>query len=177
MKKVYIVPNLVTTCNFFCGLLGLIFAMEGQYLYAAEACVVAMLFDFVDGQVARVRGATTRFGIEYDSLADMVSFGILPTSMGYLMVLHRMGRIGLGVSLADPDVVYAIIEAADDKSGFFRSTDRGESWEKRSDQKTTSPQYYNEIVCDPLDVDRVYVLDTFLQVTEDGGKTWFRRIG
>ena len=86
-----------------------------------------------------------------------------------------MGRIGLGVSPADPDVVYAIIEAADGKSGFFRSINRGESWEKRSDQKTTSPQYYNEIVCDPLDVDRVYVLDTFMQVTEDGGKT-FKRV-
>ncbi len=84
------------------------------------------------------------------------------------------GRIGLGVSPANPDVLYAIVEAADDKGGFFRSTNRGESWEKRSDHKTTSPQYYNEIVCDPIDVDRVYALDTFLHVTEDGGKTFKR---
>lgn len=98
MKKVYIVPNLLTTCNFFCGLLGLTFAMKGQYLYAAEACVVAMLFDFIDGKVARVKGGSTRFGIEYDSLADMLSFGILPTCMGYLMVLRGMGRIGLGIA-------------------------------------------------------------------------------
>ena len=83
-----------------------------------------------------------------------------------------MGRIGLGVSPADPDVVYAIIEAAGGESGFFRSTNRGESWEKRCDYETTSAQYYNEIVCDPLDVDRVYVLDTFMHVTEDGGKTF-----
>ena len=86
-----------------------------------------------------------------------------------------MGRIGLDVSPADPDVVYAIIEAADGKSGFFRSADRGESWEKRSDYKTFSAQYYNEIVCDPLDVGRVYVFDTFLHVSEDGGKT-FKRV-
>ena len=85
-----------------------------------------------------------------------------------------MGRIGLDISPADPDVVYAIIEAADDKSGFYRSTDRGETWERRSDHKTTSAQYYNEIVCDPLDVDRVYALDTFTHVTEDGGKTFQR---
>ena len=85
----------------------------------------------------------------------------------------EMGRIGLGVSPADPDVIYAQIEAADEKkTGFYRSTDRGETWELRSDHKTTSPQYYNEIVCDPLDVERVYVLSTFTDVTEDGGKTF-----
>ena len=86
-----------------------------------------------------------------------------------------MGRIGLDVSPVDPDVVYAIIEAADGEGGFFRSTDRGETWEKRSEYMSTSPQYYNELVCDPVDVDRVYSLDTFLHVTEDGGKT-FRRV-
>ncbi|MHC4064994.1 MAG: VPS10 domain-containing protein [Planctomycetota bacterium] len=86
----------------------------------------------------------------------------------------EMGRIGLGISPADPDVVYAIVEAADGKGGFFRSTDRGETWEKRNDYMTTSAQYYNEIVCDPGDVDRVYALDTFLHVTEDGGKNFKR---
>ncbi len=87
-----------------------------------------------------------------------------------------MGRIGLAVSPGDPQVVYAIIEAADDKGGFFRSTDRGENWVKQSDYMTSSPQYYNEIVCDPKNVDRVYALDTFLQVTHDAGKT-FKRVG
>jgi photosystem II stability/assembly factor-like uncharacterized protein len=85
------------------------------------------------------------------------------------------GRIGLGLSPANPDVLYAIIEAADDKGGFFRSTDRGETWEKRSDYMTTSPQYYNELFCDPIEVGRVYAVDTSLQVTEDGGKT-FKRV-
>ncbi|MFQ5430180.1 MAG: WD40/YVTN/BNR-like repeat-containing protein [Phycisphaerae bacterium] len=82
-----------------------------------------------------------------------------------------MGRIGLGVSPANPDIVYAIIEAEGDAGGFFRSTDRGETWEKRNDYMSTSPQYYNEIVCDPVKADRVYFLDTFMHVTEDGGKT------
>jgi photosystem II stability/assembly factor-like uncharacterized protein len=84
------------------------------------------------------------------------------------------GRIGLDVSPANPDVMYAIIDAEDDKGGFFRSTNRGESWQKRSSYQTTSAQYYNEIVCDPRDVDRVYVLDTILHVTDDGGKTFQR---
>jgi len=84
------------------------------------------------------------------------------------------GRIGLDVSPANPDVVYAIVEAAGEEGGFFRSTDRGETWEKRNKYMTTSPQYYNEIVCDPIDVDRVYALDTFLRVTQDGGKSFQR---
>ncbi|MCH8269980.1 MAG: glycosyl hydrolase, partial [Planctomycetes bacterium] len=84
------------------------------------------------------------------------------------------GRIGMCVSPPDPDVVYAIVEAADGKGGFFRSTDRGETWEKRSKYMCSSPQYYNEIVCDPMDVDRVYTLDTFMHVTEDGGKNFKR---
>jgi photosystem II stability/assembly factor-like uncharacterized protein len=83
-----------------------------------------------------------------------------------------LGRIGLDISPANPDVVYAIVEAADGEGGFFRSPDRGETWTKRSSYQTTSAQYYNEIICDPRDVDRVYVLDTILHVTEDGGKTF-----
>ncbi|MEJ2537140.1 MAG: glycosyl hydrolase, partial [Calditrichia bacterium] len=70
-----------------------------------------------------------------------------------------LGRIGLAISPANPDIIYAIIEAADDQGGFFRSNDRGESWEKRSSYMTTSPQYYQEIVADPLDVDLVYSLN------------------
>ncbi len=83
-----------------------------------------------------------------------------------------LGRIGLAVSPADPDVVYAVIEATGDKGGFYRSTDRGESWERRSDYVSGSPQYYQELFADPEDVDRVYSMDTFMQVTTDGGKTF-----
>ena len=87
-----------------------------------------------------------------------------------------MGKIGMDISPADPDVLYAVIEAQRDKGGFFRSTDRGESWSKMSDYVSGSPQYYNEIFADPNDVDRVYAMDTFLQITLDGGKT-FNRVG
>ncbi len=87
-----------------------------------------------------------------------------------------LGRIGLAISPVNPDVVYAIIEASGNKGGFFRSTNRGESWTKMSNYKTVSAQYYNEIFCDPQDVDKVYVLDTRTKITEDGGKT-FRVLG
>ncbi len=89
---------------------------------------------------------------------------------------EELGRIGLAVSPANPDVVYAIVEAANKAGGFFRSTDMGENWEKRSGYVSGSPQYYQEIICDPKDVNRVYSMDVWMQVTEDGGKT-FRKVG
>ncbi len=85
----------------------------------------------------------------------------------------HIGGMGIDVSPANPDVVYVIMEAAEDKSGFYRSTNRGESWNKVSDH-ASSGQYYNEIVCDPNNVDVVYSTETYTQVTRDGGKTWSR---
>jgi photosystem II stability/assembly factor-like uncharacterized protein len=84
-----------------------------------------------------------------------------------------LGGMGIDVSPVDPNVVYLIVEAADNKGGFFRSTDKGESWEKMSDYHS-SGQYYNEIVCDPKDVDKVYSTETRSAFTLDGGKTWNR---
>jgi len=82
------------------------------------------------------------------------------------------GRIGLGVSPVNPDIVYAIVEAAQGKSAFYRSTDRGASWQKRGSYKPVGAQYYNELVCDPVDADRVYALHTILRVSNDGGETF-----
>jgi photosystem II stability/assembly factor-like uncharacterized protein len=87
-----------------------------------------------------------------------------------------VGRIGLALPPGEPDTVYAVIEAADDAGGFFRSSDRGESWEKRSGYVSGSPQYYQELIADPHDPRRVYSMDTYLMVTEDGGAT-FRPAG
>lgn len=85
------------------------------------------------------------------------------------------GRIGLAISPADPDRIYAIVEAAEGGGVFFSNTG-GENWEKRSGYMTTSPQYYNELFADPKDPDRVYAVDTFLHVSADGGRT-FRPVG
>ncbi len=85
-----------------------------------------------------------------------------------------MGRIGMDLSPANPDVVYAIVEAAEGKGGTFRSTDRGETWEKRSGYVSGSPQYYNEIFCHPHDQDLVYAMDTYMQVTRNGGASFER---
>jgi photosystem II stability/assembly factor-like uncharacterized protein len=85
----------------------------------------------------------------------------------------HLGRIALAVTPADINLVYAIVEAADDKGGFFRSADQGESWQKMSDY-TSSGQYFTEIYCDPLDPDKIYSMDTYSQVSQDAGKTWKR---
>ena len=88
---------------------------------------------------------------------------------------EQLGRIGLSISPANPSVVYAIAEAANDKGGFFRSRDGGASWERMGTYQTGG-NYYNKIFADPRNVDRVYAVDVNLQVTEDAGKT-FHRVG
>ena len=87
----------------------------------------------------------------------------------------EMGRIGIAVSPVDPNYVYAIAEARGDKGGFFRSTNGGESWSKMSGYKT-SGNYYQEIICDLTDKDKVFSMNTWLHHTEDGGKT-FKQTG
>ena len=85
-----------------------------------------------------------------------------------------IGRIGLAISPVNPDYIYAIVEAQEKNGGFFRSTNRGVTWDKMNEVVSSSAQYYSEIFCDPVDVNKVYILDTFSQVTTDGGKTFTR---
>ncbi|NCA75779.1 MAG: glycosyl hydrolase [Alphaproteobacteria bacterium] len=86
-----------------------------------------------------------------------------------------MGGIGLAISPVNPDLLYAIIESTPDASGFYRSNNRGASWQKMSSHSAQG-QYYNEIYCDPKNPDKVYSVETVSQVTVDGGKTW-RSVG
>ncbi len=83
-----------------------------------------------------------------------------------------VGRIGLAVSPMNPDILYAIVEAARGGSGVYRSADRGHTWSKMSSYVSSSPQYYQELVADPNVFDRIYSMDTYLQVSHDGGATW-----
>lgn len=85
----------------------------------------------------------------------------------------KMGRIGLAVSPADANVVYAIVEAETGKGGFFRSTNKGATWDKQSGY-ATSGNYYQEIICDPHDVDKVFSMNTWLHHTENGGKSFVK---
>jgi photosystem II stability/assembly factor-like uncharacterized protein len=85
-----------------------------------------------------------------------------------------IGRIGMVISPANPEKIYAVVEAQTGKEGFYRSTNRGASWEKMS-STVTSGNYYQELVADPVDEDMVYIMNTFTLVTEDGGKTFSER--
>ena len=87
----------------------------------------------------------------------------------------ELGRIGLAISPVDSNVIYATVEAADRRGGIFRSGDRGGSWERRNEFDATA-MYYARIVADPKDVDRIYIMNVFLMVSDDGGRT-LRRLG
>ncbi|MBV9670076.1 MAG: glycosyl hydrolase, partial [Acidobacteriales bacterium] len=86
-----------------------------------------------------------------------------------------MGRIGLAISPADTNVIYATIEAAQGKGGIFRSTDKGATWERRNPFDDTA-FYYSQVFADPKNVDRVYTMWVWMKVSDDGGKT-FRNLG
>jgi CDP-diacylglycerol--serine O-phosphatidyltransferase len=91
---IYILPNLFTTGNMFCGFLSMIKSLEGDFLLAAYFIIGAAVFDALDGRVARFTQATSKFGMEYDSLSDLVSFGVAPAFLMYLWALKPFERIG-----------------------------------------------------------------------------------
>ena len=86
------------------------------------------------------------------------------------------GRIGMDISPINPEIVYAVVEAAEGQGGFYRSANRGETWSRMGDYVTGSPQYYQEIVACPHRLARIYALDTYMMVSEDGGRN-FERVG
>lgn len=93
-RGTYIVPNLFTTANLFSGFFGIICAINGRFELAAIAIIASGVFDILDGKVARLTRAMSRFGVEYDSLADLVSFGVAPGLLMYLWALKPYGRLG-----------------------------------------------------------------------------------
>jgi CDP-diacylglycerol---serine O-phosphatidyltransferase len=93
-KGVYILPNLFTTGNLFCGFWAIVAVFQERFEYAAMAILLACVFDVLDGKVARLSGATSKFGVQYDSLADLVSFGVAPALLAFSWALRPYGRFG-----------------------------------------------------------------------------------
>jgi CDP-diacylglycerol--serine O-phosphatidyltransferase len=93
-KGIYILPNTLTLCGMFFGFYSILSTFKGNYIHAAWAIMIAMIFDGLDGWVARLTHSTTRFGIELDSLSDLVAFGIAPAVMLYKWSLIPFGRVG-----------------------------------------------------------------------------------
>lgn len=97
MKKISLLPSLFTTGNIFCGSYAIVLILNEKILSGAWFILAAIFFDFLDGQVARIKNMATRFGVEYDSLADLLSFGFAPAIMVYITFLKDMGRIGVAL--------------------------------------------------------------------------------
>jgi CDP-diacylglycerol--serine O-phosphatidyltransferase len=93
-RGIYILPNLFTTGNLFCGFWAIISVFQEKFFYAAVAILLACVFDILDGKVARLSGATSKFGVQYDSLADLVSFGIAPALLAFSWALRPYGKFG-----------------------------------------------------------------------------------
>ena len=93
-KGVFILPNLLTTGGLFCGFYSIIASLRGDFLLAAVAIMAANVFDVLDGRIARLTKTTSRFGIEYDSLCDLVAFGVAPGILVYRWALEPWGTVG-----------------------------------------------------------------------------------
>jgi CDP-diacylglycerol--serine O-phosphatidyltransferase len=93
-KGIYLLPNLLTTAGLFSGFYAVVSSMNGDYISAAIAIFIAMIFDGLDGRVARMTNTQSEFGAEYDSMADMVSFGIAPGLVAYNWALSNFGKFG-----------------------------------------------------------------------------------
>ncbi len=93
-KGIYLLPNLLTTAGLFSGFFAIVSSMNGKFEAAAIAIFIAMIFDGLDGRVARMTKTQSEFGAEYDSMADMVSFGIAPALVAYNWGLADLGKIG-----------------------------------------------------------------------------------
>jgi len=93
-KGIYILPNTLTLCSMLLGFFSILASLKGNYIHAAWGILFATVFDGLDGWVARLTHSTTRFGIELDSLSDLVAFGVAPSVMIYKWALTPFGRIG-----------------------------------------------------------------------------------
>ncbi len=93
-RGIYILPNLFTSASLFSGFYSIIASFEGRFEAAAVAIIISCVLDGLDGRVARITNTTTKFGIEYDSLSDLVAFGVAPAVMAYLWALQPLGRLG-----------------------------------------------------------------------------------
>jgi CDP-diacylglycerol---serine O-phosphatidyltransferase len=95
---ILILPSLFTTGNLFCGFYSIVHSIQGDFFFAALLILGAGVFDALDGRVARMTKSQSRFGVEYDSISDVVSFALAPSLLSYLWALESYGRAGLAVA-------------------------------------------------------------------------------
>jgi CDP-diacylglycerol--serine O-phosphatidyltransferase len=93
-KGIYVLPNLFTTASLFAGFYSIIASVQEKYLVAAVAILVSLVFDGLDGRIARFTNTTSKFGAEYDSLADLIAFGVAPSLLAYIWAMSSDGKLG-----------------------------------------------------------------------------------
>src|SRR6266481_8254873 len=93
-RGVYLLPSLLTMGNMFCGYACVVYAMRGEYETAAPFIGIAIVLDMLDGRIARMTGTASAFGVEFDSLADIISFGVAPAILSFAWGLSALGRLG-----------------------------------------------------------------------------------
>jgi CDP-diacylglycerol--serine O-phosphatidyltransferase len=93
-RGVYLLPSLLTLGNMFCGYASVVYAMRGEYEAAALFIGFAYVLDILDGRIARLTGAESEFGVQFDSLADVISFGVAPAVLSFQWGLSPLGRLG-----------------------------------------------------------------------------------
>jgi CDP-diacylglycerol--serine O-phosphatidyltransferase len=93
-RGVYLLPSVFTMANLFCGYACVVYAMRGEFATAAPFVGFAILLDMLDGRIARLTGTTSAFGVEFDSLADVISFGVAPAILAFAWGLSPLGRLG-----------------------------------------------------------------------------------
>lgn len=98
-KRIYLLPSLFTLGNLVCGFVSIVLSFDKNFSMSAWLIILAGLFDLLDGKVARLTDSVSQFGVELDSLCDMVTFGVAPIFLIYSIVLFRYGRVGIVISV------------------------------------------------------------------------------
>ena len=98
-KGIFIIPSLFTCGNMSFGILSIISSIDGQFINAAWFLIGALACDILDGRIARMTRTTSDFGMQLDSLSDLISFGTAPAMMVYMLALHTMGKIGIAIAV------------------------------------------------------------------------------
>lgn len=93
-KGIYVLPNLFTTASLFMGFYSIIASIQEKFFLAAIAILASLVFDGLDGRIARMTNSTSRFGAEYDSLADLIAFGVAPSLLAYIWAMSFYGKLG-----------------------------------------------------------------------------------
>jgi len=94
----YVLPNLFTASSIFVGVISIVEASKANFMLASWLILLALVFDGLDGRIARMTNTTSQFGVEFDSLADIISFGIAPAMLLYFFIGHEFGRFGILIS-------------------------------------------------------------------------------